>query len=376
MAGEGEATRVLASVGISSSVTDAKSELEKAKIAVNAGADIINDDSIVEPSGTELRRLLIDKLNVPINSEPIFETSAKSFLKNGDALSFDLKDLLATIRNQAKQGIDIMTLHFAYSRRLAKLVARSNRYIPIVSRGGAILTSYMAKKRVENPYRLAFDEIIDIVSKHNITLSLGTVLRPGSICDGLDQLFLEELCEQRSFIEIANEKGVQVMVEGAGHIRIDQVEDYVKLSKRIISGVPLRSLGPTVCDCAAGYDHITGSIGAALAAMYGCDFVTCTTRAEHIGLPRACDIREAIVAFRIAVHIGDIVKIGDLSKDKAVSKARVKCDWNKIWQEGLFGKDARTLYKQLNPTKFPGCSMCGQYCALRLTQKNLVDILE
>jgi phosphomethylpyrimidine synthase len=375
-AGAGEPTRVLASMGVSSNATDVQTEFKKAKIAVESGADIVNDLSIIEPLGSELRKCLLEELNIPINSEPIFETCAEAFNKCGDALSFSLKDVLETIQRQAEQGIGIMTLHFAYSRQLAKQAAKSRRTIPITSRGGAILTSYMAKTGAENPYRVLFDEILDVLHRNRVVVSLGTVLRPGSICDGLDQLFLSELFEQRSFIEKATDRGVQLMVEGAGHLRIDQIEPYVKLSKEILLGAPLRSLGPTLCDCGTGYDHITGCIGAAIAATHGCDFVTCTTRAEHIGLPRARDIKEAVIAFKLAAYIADIVKKSDCSKDRVVSKARKTGDWKTIWREGLYGSDAESLHRKLNPTVFPGCSMCGRYCALRLTEKDITKLLD
>jgi phosphomethylpyrimidine synthase len=189
------------------------------------------------------------------------------------------------------------------------------------------------------------------------TLSLGTVLRPGSICDSLDEIFLEELRAQREFIRRAWQRGVQVMVEGAGHLRIDEVEKYVTLSKKIILGAPLRSLGPTLCDCGAGCDHITGSIGGAIAAMHGCDFLTCTTRAEHIGLPRFEDTREAVIAFRLAAHIADIVKLGDLTRDRVESQARRRGDWQTIWKESLFGTETQSLYYRLNPKPSRGCSM-------------------
>ena len=279
--------------------------------------------------------------------------------------------MLNTIQKQAEQGVDVMTLHIAYNKRLAKKVARSERIIPLTSRSGAILTSYMLKTGNENPYGVLFDEILDILSANSVILSLGSAVRPASICDGLDELYFAELLEQREIVKKAWEKRVGVMVEAAGHIRIDQIEQYVKISKRLLHGAPLRSLGPTVCDIGAGYDHITGSIGAAVAATHGCDFLTCTTRTEHIGLPRIEDVKESVIAFKLAAYIGDTVKRGDTSRDKKVSEARKKCDWKTIWEESIYGEDAYALSKEINPLQSSACSMCGQYCALRLMSRNI-----
>ena len=370
-AGEGEPTRVISAIGLSPNVADIETEFSKAQVAINAGADLIDEESIVEPHGSELRELLLTKLNIPISTVPLFETCAKAFRDTKDALSFDKSDVIDSIQRQAEQGVDVMTLHIAYNKRLAKMMAKSKRVIPLTSRSGAILTSYMMKTGKENPYRVLFDEILDILSANNVVLSLGTALRPGSICDGLDQPFFAELFEQSKIVDKAWQKGVSVMVEAAGHVRIDQVQSYVKLSKEILNGAPLRSLGPTVCDVGAGYDHITGSIGGAIAAMHGCDFLTCTTRAEHLGCPRVEDIKEAVIAFRLASYIGDTAKRGDISKDKLVSKARRKGNWQTIWKKSLFGTDARTLHKEINPLTSSACSMCGPYCALRLIEKTL-----
>ncbi len=361
---------------MSPDATNVENEFKKAKIAADLGADLIDEESIVEPDGSKLRELILTKLNVPISTVPLFATIAEAFRETGNALSFKMDDVLHTIEKQAERGVDVMTIHAAYNRQLAKASSESNRVIPLTSRSGAIITSYMIKTGMDNPYRTAFDEILDILEANNVILSLGTALRPGSICDGLDQLFFEELFEQKRFVERAWKKGVGVMVEAAGHIRIDQVEHYVRLSKEILLGAPLRSLGPTVCDCGTGYDHITGSIGGAIAAMYGCDFLTCTSRTEHIGLPRLEDIKEAIVAFKLAAYIGDTAKRAEVSRDKSVSEARRAGDWRTVWQTSLFGADAQSLHKELNPISSRACSMCGQYCALRITEKNISELLK
>jgi phosphomethylpyrimidine synthase len=368
-AGEGEPTRVIAAVGLSPDVTTMEDEFSKAKIALSAGADLIDEESIVEPDGSKLRELILNELDVGVSSVPLFETCAASFRNHDDALAFKRDDILNTIQTQAEQGVDVMTLHIAYNNELGKMVNHSQRIIPVTSRSGAILMAYMRRGRCENPYRILLDEILDILKANGVVLSLGTALRPASICDGLDELYFAELLEQSKIVRIAWEKGVAVMVEAAGHIRIDQIEQYVKVSKQILHGAPLRSLGPTTCDVGAGLDHITGSIGGAIAGMHGCDFLTCTTRAEHIGLPRAEDIEEAVSAFKLAAYIADTGKQNNVSKDALVSSARNKGDWKTVWKESLFGATAEQLSKELNPIHRDGCSMCGPYCALRLSKR-------
>jgi phosphomethylpyrimidine synthase len=231
----------------------------------------------------------------------------------------------------------------------------------------------MLKRRRENPCRVILDEILSILSENHVVLSLGTALRPASVCDGLDDLYFAELFEQREIAEQAWAAGVPVIVEAAGHVRLDQIEIYVRLSKEILSGAPLRSLGPTPCDVGAGYDHITGSIGGAMASMYGCDFLTCTTRAEHLGLPRIEDLREAVVAFKLAAYVGSAARTGSTSRDRLVSRARSDGKWDDVWEHSLFGQDARHLHETLNPTSARTCSMCGRYCALRIAEIALAN---
>ncbi|QEE14895.1 phosphomethylpyrimidine synthase ThiC [Promethearchaeum syntrophicum] len=370
-AGLGEPTRILSSIGLSPGVTNIETELKKARIAVEAGADIINDDSVVEPDGSKLRKLLYSEFSVPVNTEPIFSTSAQAFYERQNILDFDESDLLSTIKQHSEEGSDILTLHFAYSRKLAEKMANSNRIIPLTSRGGAIITRYMIEHGEENPYQKLRGKILDIVKKNNVTISLGTVLRPGSIVDGFDNLFIEELIEQRKFIKECWDLGIGVMVEGAGHIPLEQMQNYMSISKKIIMDAPYRSLGPTLCDCGAGYDHITGAIGAAVASMYGCDFITCTTKGEHVGLPRLKDVEEAVKAFKIAVYIGRSGKTSRYHLDRKISEARNLCLKEKIWKNSLFSNDVQSLDPQLNKNNIKTCSVCGPYCALKINLNNI-----
>lgn len=368
--GDGSPVRLLASLGLSPNSPDIKSEYEKAEAAAKAKADILNDDSIVEPLGRKLRKKIVKELQIPLNSEPIFSTSAAALQRLGNALRFSPKDLLETINQHAEDGVDIMTIHFAYSRRLMDSMATSARVIPMTSRGGAILSNYMINNKTENPYHEIIDDVLKILSEHNVTLSLGTVLRPASIVDGCDDLFVQELSELRLALEKAQSVGVNVMVEGAGHIGLSQIESYVQTCKQYSGGAPLRTLGPTTSDRMAGFDHISGCIGAAVAALHGCDLITCTTRAEHLGLPRKEDIVEAIEVFRVATSIGYAARQGDFTADHSVSAARRDLDWAGMWRKCLFAGKARALHAELNQGKVAkSCSICGQFCALTLGER-------
>jgi len=372
-AGLGNPTRLVASIGLSPDNSDPRTEVEKAHAAANAGADIINDDSIAEPMGTDLLAQLLDEIALPINTEPIFDTVATAALRS-DYLDFTVPEVVSTVEKHARMGIDIVTIHFAYSFRLAEMASTSNRVIPTTSRGGALITAYMSRTGKENPYREAISEIFDIIASYGVTLSLGTVLRPGSVVDGLDNLFIDELSSQIEIIEQAKERKIPVMVEGPGHVPYSSIKACIEKMKTTTGGLPVRLLGPTPCDCGTGHDHVVGAVGAVFAIMAGCDFLTCTPRSEHLGLPAVKDVEEAIKTYRLVSYILQDGPNQNFKRDHILSAARSECDWETIWKQSLFPEDGAELFRlRSSRTKGP-CTVCGRYCPLVIGNSHLERI--
>jgi phosphomethylpyrimidine synthase len=371
--GTGCPVRLVASIGLSPHQTDPAGEVAKAHAAVAAGADIINDDSIVEPAGTALLERLLNEFQVPVNTEPIFDTVASAAV-TGDFLSFSVRDVVSTVEKHCRMGIDILTIHFAYSKRLAEMAAGSRRAIRTTSRGGALLTAYMARSGEENPYRVARDQVFDVLAAERVTLSLGTVLRPGSVTDGLDNLFTSELNAQAEFVDAALSRGIPVMVEGPGHVPATDVSRCVESMKAVANHIPVRLLGPTVCDCATGHDHIVGVVGAVFAILAGCEFLTCTPRSEHLGLPTVADVAEAVKAYRTVAYAVQQGPTEQFRRDLALSQARAKCDWEGMWSHSLFPEDGARLHSMLNAKTDGACTVCGRYCPLILADVSLLRI--
>lgn len=361
-------TKVNANIGRSPGMSDICAELEKLKSVVSAGADFVMDLSVGEGSD-DIRQEMLANSPLPLGTVPIYE----AFWRIGsDVANLEVKHLIDAIAHQAEQGVDFMTIHAGLLREHLEMSAK--RKMGIVSRGGSLMAEWMARNKCENPFYSNWDEIMAICHEHDVTVSLGDGLRPGCIEDASDEAQFAELDALGDLVLRCREKGVQVMVEGPGHVPYDQIQMNVERQIERCHGAPFYVLGPIVTDIAAGYDHIASAIGGTAAAFYGAALLCYVTPAEHLGLPTLADVRDGIIAHRIAAHAADVAK--GLSwvkeRDSAMAAARADFDWPKQFAAALDGEKARERYESM---KVEGeeddhCSMCGkEFCAVRTTRR-------
>ncbi|KJJ84194.1 phosphomethylpyrimidine synthase [Candidatus Omnitrophus magneticus] len=363
--GEGLTTKVNANIGLSKTSSNISEELKKLDTAIDSGADTIMDLS-TGPLSQKLRKKLVHNSAIPIGTVPIYDLACD--IKNFNSLKE--KDFIDVVLKQAEEGIDFFTIHAGITLELVRLASQGTRIIEIVSRGGALLAGWMYKNQKENPFFTHFDEILKITKKYNITLSLGDSLRPGSIHDATDRLQLGELIVLGGLQKKALDYGVQVMIEGPGHMPLDQIEANVKLEKLICHGAPFYVLGPLVTDAAPGYDHIVSAIGGALAGSAGADFLCYVTPAEHLCLPDIEDVRQGVIASKIAAHASDIVKKipSALKRDYEISKARGKRDWETQFKLAIDQKLPRLRRSVSKPKGKDVCTMCSDYCSMKIIE--------
>ena len=372
--GEGLKTKINANIGTSTEKSIISLELKKLKAAVKYGADTIMDLSV----GKDIRRTrkaILKKSPVPVGTVPIYEIAVAAQAKKRNFLEFDANDMLNVIKSQAEDGVDFFTIHAGVTKKSLTALKKSRRLLSIVSRGGAIIAAWINRNKKENPFYEYFDEILDIAYAYDITLSLGDGLRPGSILDATDKAQLSELKILGGLAGRAKKMNVQVIIEGPGHVALNQIEKNVRLEKKICKGAPFYVLGPLVTDVAAGYDHITGAIGGAIAASAGADFLCYVTASEHLRHPSIEDVREGVVASKIAAHAADIVKgTGNaLSWDRQMSLARRKRDWKKQIKLSIDPDKARAYRLSSKPQISDVCTMCGTYCSIKMMEQCLKD---
>jgi phosphomethylpyrimidine synthase len=365
--GRGLRTKINANIGTSTEKSKISYELQKLKIAIKYGADTVMDLS-VGGNLKKIRRQILKYSPIPVGTVPIYETAINSKRKYGDFLKFDIDDILNTLESQAKDGVDFFTVHAGVTKRALRAIKEGKRVLDIVSRGGVILGSWINRYKKENPLYKYFDRILDIAYRYDITLSLGDGLRPGSILDATDKAQLSELETLGELATEAKRKNVQVMIEGPGHVPLNEIKKNVELEKKICHQAPFYVLGPLVTDVAAGYDHINASIGGALAASFGADFLCYVTASEHLRLPSLEDVREGVIASRIAAHAADIAKKvkSAINWDKAISQARKKRDWKKQIKLSIDPEKAKYYRASSKPHLADVCTMCGEYCAIKL----------
>lgn len=364
-------TKINANIGNSSLSSDIDAELEKLQICLKYGADTVMDLS----TGGDLdaiRSAIIANSTVPIGTVPMYQIIHD--IKEVENLTAD--DILKTLEKQARQGVSYFTIHAGFLLKFMPLVAK--RKMGIVSRGGSLTASWMMHHHKENPFYEAFDDILEICAAHDVALSLGDGLRPGCLYDATDEAQISELRVLGELTLRAWEKNVQVMIEGPGHIPLNQIEYNMKIERELCYGAPFYVLGPLPTDIGAGYDHITSAIGGTMAAFYGASMLCYVTPKEHLGLPSANDVREGIVAHKIAAHAADVAlgKAGAIECDHAMSDARYAFDWNKQFELSLDPERARELHDESLPQesfkKAEFCSMCGpKFCAYKIS-KNLM----
>ncbi len=361
-------TKVNANIGRSMQCSDMASELAKLKTALAAGTDCVMDLSVGSDLA-DLRRTLLAACPVPFGTVPIYEAVSRC---GGKIENFEPEILFQVIAEQAEQGVDFMTLHAGFLRAHIPLAVK--RLAGIVSRGGAIMASWMARTGLENPLYSNWDAVLDICRAHDITVSLGDGLRPGCQADASDAAQFAELEQLGALVRRCRAKGVQVMVEGPGHVPFDQIQMNIEREMQVCDGAPFYVLGPVVTDVAPGYDHITASIGATAAAYYGATLLCYVTPSEHLGLPTEAEVREGIMAFRIAAHAADVARKlpGARAWDDAMTRARIGFDWKKQFELALDGERARLRFRQNRkdaPAMQDHCSMCGaDFCAMRISR--------
>jgi phosphomethylpyrimidine synthase len=352
--GDGVSTKVNANIGVSPDKKSLKDELKKADIAVEAGADALMDLS-VGGDITRIRKKILSHVKVPVGTVPIYQVYADNWL------DFTIEDYLKEIECQCREGVDFMTIHAGLLREGADLARK--RTIPITSRGGCFLAAWMEKHNRENPLYDGYDLICEILREYDVTISLGDGLRPGCLEDSTDEAQMHELKVLGKLTEKAWKAGVKVMVEGPGHVPMNEIEKNVKLQKKICSGAPFYVLGPLVTDIGVGHDHITSAIGGAIAGSAGADFLCYVTPAEHLRLPDEKDVRNGVIASTISDQTADIFKYGIHKADLEMGKARNRLDWDTMFDLAL---DPEIKHKEKNLQKGGECSMCGKYCALKI----------
>ena len=303
----------------------------------------------------------------------MYEAAVKAIDGKGTVVEMTEEDLFAAIERQAIEGVDFITVHCGVTRESISRLQKQGRLTDVVSRGGAFLTCWMIANEAENPLYVRYDDLLDICRKHDVTLSLGDGLRPGSGADATDRAQVQELIVLGELVDRARSAGVQAMVEGPGHVPMNQIAANVVLQKRLCDGAPFYVLGPLVTDIAPGYDHITGAIGGAIAAMAGADFLCYVTPTEHLGLPTVDDVREGVMASRIAGHAADIARgiPGAAEWDREMSQARKNLDWKKQLELCIDPKKARAIREKRSVPAEEACSMCSTYCAMKVVEEYL-----
>lgn len=367
--GEGLRVKINANVGTSRDHVDIEEELEKVRVAVKFGADAVMDLSTGGNIG-EIRRMIVRESMVPVGTVPIYEAACGASMK-GDPTRMKDDDLFKTIERHARDGVDFMTVHCGVTRQTTASLRKHKRVTGVVSRGGALLIAWMHENGKENPLFEDYDYLLELAKKHEFALSLGDGLRPGAIADATDAPQLHELMVLGKLVERARKAGVQAMVEGPGHIPLNQIEANVRIEKAVCQGAPFYVLGPLVTDVGAGYDHITGAIGGALAAYFGADFLCYVTPSEHLSLPTVDDVREGVVASRIAAHAADIAKGRGLDWDLQMSRARKGFDWERMFELSVDPERARAHRAQRKSRSADVCSMCGDLCAMKVVERIL-----
>ena len=365
--GEGLRTKVNVNLGISGDIQDAPQEWEKVAIAQKYGADAIMD---LSNSGKTrvFRRQLIEKTPLMVGTVPMYD--AIGYLET-PLVKLTGDDLLRVVRAHAEDGVDFMTIHAGFNRRVLDTFMETGRLTNIVSRGGSLLFGWMMTTGKENPFYERFDELLEICHEYDVTISLGDACRGGSTYDATDASEVAELVELGKLTKRAWDAGVQVVVEGPGHMALDEVAANMKLQKRLCHNAPFYVLGPLVTDIAPGYDHITAAIGGAVAASTGADWLCYVTPAEHLRLPDANDVREGLVATRIAAHAADIAKGVPHARDidNKMSAARRRVDWDGMWECALDPERAQEILAQAPPSEDGTCTMCGKMCAARTVNR-------
>ncbi len=370
--GKGLRTKINANIGTSKDKISLDDEMEKLDVLVKYGADAVMDLSTGGPI-RDIRKLLLRKSPIAVGTVPIYEAVAKAAEGRGSISKMSADDLFTIIEEHAEQGVDFVTVHCGFTRRTIETLRDEGRILDIVSRGGAFLVEWMIYNDRENPLYEQYDRLLELSRKFDLTLSLGDSARPGCLADATDRTQIDELLTLGGLRDRAVEAGVQVIIEGPGHVPLNQVEMNIKMQKEICKGAPFYVLGPLVTDIAMGYDHIAAAIGGAIAGAAGADFLCYVTPAEHIRLPNIEDVKEGVIASKIAAHAADIAKgvKGAIEMDIEMAKRRKALDWNGQIALSLNPDKVRQWRAEVPPTESHVCSMCGDFCAIKTVEEAL-----
>ncbi|MDR1721612.1 MAG: phosphomethylpyrimidine synthase [Methanobrevibacter sp.] len=367
--GAGLKTKVNATIGTSTDIVDFDEEEKKAQIAIDNGADTLMELSIGGDLD-EIRRRILKMSPLPVGSVPIYQTAIETIRKTGSAIAMEEEDMFKNIEKQAKDGIDFMAIHCSVNIETLARLKHQGRKGGLVSRGGAFISAWIVENEQENPLFLNFDYILEIAKEHDVVLSLANAMRAGAIADSTDRAQVQELIILGELVEKARKAGVQSMIEGPGHIPLNEIPANVTIQKKLCGNAPFYMLGPLVTDISPGYDHISSAIGAAASAKAGADFICYVTPAEHLALPGPEDVKTGVIATRIGAYVGDMAKgVHNGEKDLDMANARKKLDWEAQYAASICPTDARRIRENRPPEDPDTCTMCGNYCAVKIVNQ-------
>jgi phosphomethylpyrimidine synthase len=367
--GRGLRTKVNASIGTSSDIVDIGMEVEKARQAELAGADTLMELS-TGGDFMEIRRKVIEATSLSVGSVPLYQAFIEAARKDGAVVHMKEDDLFRITAEQAKVGTNFMAIHTGINWETVKRLRNQGRHGGLVSRGGAFMTAWMLHNEKENPLYSEFDYLVEIMKEHEVTLSMGNGMRAGAVHDATDRAAIQELIINAELADKASAEGVQVIVEGPGHIPIDEIQANVILQKRVTNDKPFYMLGPLVTDIAPGYDDRVAAIGAAISSSCGADFICYVTPAEHLALPTPEEVFEGVISSRIAAHAGDMVKLKKRDADLEMGHARRDLDWERQFQVAMNPERAKKIRSERMPADTDACTMCGDYCAIKIVNRH------
>jgi phosphomethylpyrimidine synthase len=364
--------KVNANIGTSKDKVSVGSEMEKLEVLVQYGADAVMDLSTGGPI-KELRNMMLRKSPIAVGTVPIYEAAVRAVEQRGSISKMTVDDLFSVIEEHGSDGVDFITVHCGLTMKAVERLKKEGRILDIVSRGGSFLLEWMILNGKENPLYEQYDRLLEIALHHDMTLSLGDGMRPGCLADATDRTQVEELLTLGELRDLAVEKNIQVIIEGPGHVPLNQIELNVKLEKEICKGAPFYVLGPLVTDIGMGYDHVTAAIGGAVAGAAGADFLCYVTPSEHIRLPTIEDVKEGVIVSKLAAHAADIAKgiKGAIDADIKMAKCRKALDWSGQTALSLNPDKVERWRAEIPPSETDVCSMCGEYCAIRTVEKAL-----
>ncbi|MBD3339363.1 MAG: phosphomethylpyrimidine synthase ThiC [Candidatus Lokiarchaeota archaeon] len=375
--GKGLFVKINANIGSSKKVCNIENELEKAKIAVKFGADTVMDLStgVTETDVKEIRKNILREIKVPLGTVPIYQSALRAIENKGAIIHFDEDDLFNVVEEQAKEGVDFFTIHVGVTKDIVNHLVDHPRTMGIVSRGGTFLAAWILHNDMENPFNERYDYLLEMAKEYDFTLSLGDGMRPGGLFDSTDYAQIQELLEISKLVKRAWEQDIQVMVEGPGHIPANEIERNIKIQKSLCKEAPFYVLGPLVTDIAPGYDELVSAIGGTIAGLAGADYLCYVTPSEHLGLPDKNEVKRGVIASKIAAHAVNIARYGKKAsiKDYKMDIARKNLNWMEMINLAIDPEKAKEIHFRDGSTELDEvCSMCGDFCAIKL----LKDALE